>query len=259
MQATGVVAPPWRASSGCLPATRLQCSSAVVRRGAPVGWRRDRRDCERVATRCDTGAPGRTSSPPGRVTGVPLCWVTEPVQTILDAWCVRWRSELAPVNGAALSGIATAGIAMAWIHLAGSQWVPLVDDANLAFHEAGHLIYGLLGGTAGLYGGTLGQLTFPLIAAVIFFRRRQTASLAVAGIWLCENWLNIARYMADARAQALPLVGGGEHDWTTILLRWNALQADVRLATLVRFAAVAGLAACVALAVWRWRHGDADT
>lgn len=38
--------------------------------------------------------------------------------------------------------------------------------------------------------------------------------LAMAWVWLGENLLNIARYLGDARAQVLPLVGGGEHDWT---------------------------------------------
>jgi hypothetical protein len=53
---------------------------------------------------------------------------------------------------------------------------------------------------------------------------------AVAGAWLFENLLNIARYMADARAQILPLVGGGEHDWTNIFSRWDVLASDTLIA-----------------------------
>ncbi|MGD0141318.1 MAG: hypothetical protein ABSD28_20860 [Tepidisphaeraceae bacterium] len=66
------------------------------------------------------------------------------------------------------------------------------------------------------YGGTLGQLAFQALLAVSFWRKGEAISFAVSVVWFFENWLNIARYMADARAQALPLVGGGDHDWARI-------------------------------------------
>src|ERR1051325_3523937 len=76
--------------------------------------------------------------------------------------------------------------------------VPL-DFANLLFHEAGHPIYGMLSERLAVYGGTLGQLTFPAILAVSFWRKRQAMSFAATAIWFFENFLNIARYMADSR------------------------------------------------------------
>lgn len=55
--------------------------------------------------------------------------------------------------------------------------------------------------------------------------------------------MNIARYMADARAHQLPLVGGLDpeefHDWTEILNRWGLLNHDTTLAFLTRVGAVA--------------------
>lgn len=126
-------------------------------------------------------------------------------------------------------------------------WVPLLDSANLVFHEAGHPIFGILGETFGLYGGTLGQLVFPLAAIVTFWRQEQTLGLALAWVWLFENFLNIARYMADARAQELPLVGGGEHDWRHIFSRWDVLAQDTSIAGFMQFIAWIGL-----LAVWGW-------
>jgi len=53
------------------------------------------------------------------------------------------------------------------------RFIFLIDHTNLAFHEAGHVIFGLLGGTLGLYGGTLGQLVFPLVAVIAFWLRRE--------------------------------------------------------------------------------------
>ncbi|HYR03654.1 MAG TPA: hypothetical protein VES58_09935 [Syntrophobacteria bacterium] len=130
----------------------------------------------------------------------------------------------------------------------------LLDDANLVFHEAGHPIFGLFGETPGLYGGTIGQLVFPLVALAIFLMRREPVSFALAGVWLSENFLNIARYMADARAQVLPLVGGGEHDWTEIFSRWHVLAYDTRIAGFVTFVGWTGMIAMALWLAWRWQE-----
>ena len=130
----------------------------------------------------------------------------------------------------------------------------VVDHANLVFHEAGHVIFGILGRTLGLYGGTLGQLTIPLIVGVAFRIQREPVSFAIAGVWFFQNFLNIARYMADARAQRLPLVGGGDHDWTNILSRWGALASDTAIANVVTAAGWLGMAAVWGWLAWCWAN-----
>ena len=40
----------------------------------------------------------------------------------------------------------------------GNRWVPILDSANLAFHEAGHPLVGILSSRLAVYGGTLFQL-----------------------------------------------------------------------------------------------------
>jgi hypothetical protein len=85
--------------------------------------------------------------------------------------------------------------------------------------------------------------------------RREPVSFALAGVWLFENFLNIARYMADARAQVLPLVGGGEHDWTEIFSRWRVLAYDTRIAGFVTFVGWSGMIAMALWLAWRW-HED---
>jgi len=120
-------------------------------------------------------------------------------------------------------------------------YISIIDDANLLFHEAGHLIFGLFGDTMGLYGGTLGQLAIPIICGIAFLRQESLFSVSVVSLWFFENFFNIARYMADARSRMLPLVGGGEHDWTNILTRWGVLQYDTTLATILRIMGWTGL------------------
>ncbi len=126
-----------------------------------------------------------------------------------------------------------------------------LDHANLLFHEAGHPFVGLFSNRLETYGGTLGQLTFPVVLAVSFWRKYQPLAFAAAVIWFFENWLNIARYMADARALQLPLLGGGDHDWNTIFSRWQVLQYDTDIAVTVRCIGWAGMALAVFWVGWR--------
>ena len=136
-----------------------------------------------------------------------------------------------------------------------------LDHANLLFHEAGHPIVNLFSTRLETYGGTLGQLVFPVALAVSFWRKKQVLSFAVSAIWFFENWLNIARYMGDARALKLPLVGGGDHDWNTIFTRWNVLQYDLDIARAVQIIGWVGMTLAIAWVHWRWwndRH-RADT
>lgn len=127
-----------------------------------------------------------------------------------------------------------------------------LDFVNLAFHEAGHPIFGMFGPTLGLYGGTIGQLVFPVAAAGTFWAQREPVSMAVAAIWFFENFLNIGRYMADARAQVLPLVGGGEHDWTNIFSRWGVLSSDVAIGHATITLGWAGMLLAWIWLGWRW-------
>jgi hypothetical protein len=75
---------------------------------------------------------------------------------------------------------------------------------------------------------------------------------ATTWIWFFENWLNIARYMADARARLLPLVGGGEHDWTEIFNRWRVLQYDTQIGAAVKWAGWLGMVAAAVWFIWRF-------
>ncbi len=130
-------------------------------------------------------------------------------------------------------------------------FVFLLDHANLLFHEAGHPAVGLFSQRLEPYGGTLGQLVFPCVLVVSCWRKGQPIGVAAAVIWFFENWLNIARYLADARAMELPLVGGGDHDWNTILGRWGLLAYAIRIARIIRFLAAGGICIASLWVLWR--------
>jgi hypothetical protein len=109
----------------------------------------------------------------------------------------------------------------------------LVNSADLLFHEGGHVIFGVFGEYVGMWGGTLMQLLVPLVLAVSFFRRGEDFSARVILCWFGQNFFHISRYIKDARAEALPLVGGGIHDWNSILGRAGLLHQDQWIGGLV--------------------------
>jgi hypothetical protein len=163
------------------------------------------------------------------------------------------RPSWQPITGPKLIGFGL-GSGLFFLVLAVSEtgFVFLLDHANLLFHEAGHPIVGLFSRRLEPYGGTIGQLAFPMVLAIHFWRTGRPLSLAAAGLWFFENWLNIARYMADARALELPLVGGGNHDWNTLFSRWGVLQHDVTLATVLQVNAWLGMIGVCVWVFWRY-------
>jgi hypothetical protein len=164
----------------------------------------------------------------------------------------RWNQVPTQRLAGFMFGIAVFGVL---IFLSEPGFVLILDYANLIFHEAGHPLVGLFSQRLETYGGTLGQLTFPVVLAVSFWRKGDAISFAVSVIWFFENWLNIARYMADARAKVLPLCGGGDHDWARIFGRWQVLDHDTQIAAVVRTTGWLGMGAACAWVIWLWWAG----
>jgi hypothetical protein len=122
-----------------------------------------------------------------------------------------------------------------------------LDGVNLALHEGGHLIFAAFGQTLQVLGGTIGQLFFPIACAASFAHRKQIFEAAVCGVWAAESLMYTARYLGDARAQALPLVGGHLHDWNYLLSEAGLLQQSEALGTVLHV--LASLAAVASLLV----------
>lgn len=101
--------------------------------------------------------------------------------------------------------------------LAAENYFSLLDYVNLAFHEAGHIFLGFFGRFVSMLGGSLFQLLIPALCLVHLLRRGANLGWQLCLFWLGQNLLNISIYAGDAIRQNLPLVGGGEHDWTYLL------------------------------------------
>ena len=139
-------------------------------------------------------------------------------------------------------------------HWADPDYASIFSGITLAIHELGHVLFGFLGEWIGVAGGSITQLAAPVAAALILLRQRDYFGVAVGGAWLSMSLSNLAVYIADARAEELPLVslGGGDvvHDWNYLLGSVHLLAHDGDIAGLVRFAALATLVLSVLLGGW---------
>jgi hypothetical protein len=91
----------------------------------------------------------------------------------------------------------------------------------------------------------------PFLLAGYFFTHRQTTGFVFCLFVFFENWLYTATYMADARAQVLPLVTTGdpefaEHDFFRIFSDLGVLNYDTKIAAVVRLLGWCGMVSVMA-------------
>ena len=103
---------------------------------------------------------------------------------------------------------------------------------NLVFHEAGHVLFAPFGHFMRVLGGSLFQFALPLGLAIAFLKQRNPFGAVVCTWWAGENLIDVAPYIADARALQLVLLGGKTgaevqgHDWEYILATLGWMRFD---------------------------------
>src|SRR5271154_3570461 len=132
----------------------------------------------------------------------------------------------------------------------------MIDLVFIPIHEGGHLLFRFFGEFLAVAGGTILQLGVPLMLAAFFIFQRQIPGTAFCLFFFFEQFLPIATYMADARAQELPLltVGDGDyviHDWAYLFGRLGVLEHDTAIAHAVRVPGWVGMTATLAWMTWR--------
>jgi hypothetical protein len=131
----------------------------------------------------------------------------------------------------------------------------IMHNVNLAFHEAGHLLFQFMGNFMMVLGGSLMQLIVPAVVMVAFvFKHENAFGGAVALWWLGQSTMDLAPYIYDGRSGQLLLVGGfigqerpGAHDWTNLLGRLGMLGDAHALGTFTNFV---GMTVMVLALMW---------
>src|SRR5205085_12619971 len=100
--------------------------------------------------------------------------------------------------------------------------------------------------------------------AAYFAYLRQPAAAAICSFFFFENFLYISVYMADARAQALPLLTVGdsdyvEHDRNHIFSSLGVLQHDLGIAAALGLLGWLGMLAAMGWLAWRAQQSNQQT
>ena len=113
-----------------------------------------------------------------------------------------------------------------------------LHNVDLAFHEAGHIIFMPFGRFMTILGGSLMQVLVPLILAGAFLLYyRNPFAATVTFWWVGQSLVDVAPYIYDARNRQLVLLGGKTgrddstmHDWYNILSQLDLLRFDHAIA-----------------------------
>lgn len=143
---------------------------------------------------------------------------------------------------------------LGWRHLTEPEYGGVFGGLTLGVHELGHLVFSPFGEWLATAGGSLMQVAAPIAIAYGFLRQRDYYAIAVAGAWEGMSLSNLATYIADARAEELPLVspfsGDPQHDWSYLLGSVGLLPQDHLIAGLVHFVAFVTLASSLGFGAW---------
>ena len=121
----------------------------------------------------------------------------------------------------------------------------LLDNADLAIHEAGHFFFMIFGQFVGIAGGTIMQIIFPLFIALYFLKNLYVTGFQVFIFWLAQNLINISVYAADAETRKLPLLGNGKHDWYYLLTELGILNHAESVGFIFFFLSIIVFALCL--------------
>lgn len=172
---------------------------------------------------------------------------------ILGALEEDWQ----PVPRVALMGWSIFYVFVLYELMSGGDFPKYMDLVFVPVHEGGHLLFGWFGQFIAVAGGTFLQLAAPAMLAIYFAFRRQPQGVTFCMFFLLEQCLPIATYMADARAQELPLLTVGSsddviHDWNYLFGHLGLLAHDTQIAGAMRVIAWLGMLGIVA---WFVRRG----
>lgn len=194
----------------------------------------------------DAGRPAALAVAPGPAIAAGAGLLDEP-----RAWCAgkNWLGR---------------GLVLAWFiylgvrHFMDRDFNSLFNGINLGIHELGHVLLSAaaFGNFIQFAAGTVFQLAAPIAGFVMFYRQRDWFGLSFAGVWLATNIYHIAWYMSSAHnPKSIPLLSpfgnaNVRHDWNYLLSRFDLVQHDRALSTMVRWGGHLVIWASIIAATW---------
>jgi hypothetical protein len=156
----------------------------------------------------------------------------------------RWTSSIPR-----LTGVTLASVYSLYYASTSTEW-HFIDNADLIFHEAGHVIFMVFGNFISVCMGSGFQVLLPLLLSLYFFFHRQRISGSLCLMWVGINLINVSIYAGDSIALQLPLLGGDSvtHDWNHILTTLDILQYTPQVAATLYGLGILAIGLGIALA-----------
>ena len=177
----------------------------------------------------------------------------------MSRWQVLIQSARQRCVGKSWPGYALLLAVFAWFSLGpmfdAQAWSP-VAWMTIAIHESGHFVTMFWAPAAiSIAAGTAFQWGAPLLCGWLLWRQGEPFSIPVALVWLGMSLGLSVPYIADASAQALPMISVGNyhpdtHDWNYMLGGLGLLGVEGILSGLCRLASVVAMIAGLASGAW---------
>jgi hypothetical protein len=123
--------------------------------------------------------------------------------------------------------------------LSGMQFI------DFGVHEASHLVFFFLPSVAVAAAGSIGEIVFTLLILAATIKGKSYFAAVFAALWTMLAFRSAGLYMADARAQIIPLIGPGEtvkHDWNYVFGQLGWLNYDTAIGgTVITIGVVIGV------------------
>lgn len=108
---------------------------------------------------------------------------------------------------------------------------------DFGVHEASHIVMAWAPPVITAASGSIGEVSFTILLLVAALKGKAYFAAVFTGLWVMLGFMSAGRYMADARTQALPLIGPGEtvqHDWNFVFSQLGWLNADTVIGGIVQ-------------------------
>jgi hypothetical protein len=148
--------------------------------------------------------------------------------------------------------------AVGWRAFIAGREVPILDQFDLGIHELGHLLTAFFPTMVMFIAGSFLQVAVPLGLAWYFgSMQRDAAGGGFCLAWAGASMWDVSVYIADAPIQALPLIGGGQHDWAYLLgpRGWDAIHLADEIAGFVEYSGAVLVGAGIVVAMWGMLRG----
>lgn len=122
---------------------------------------------------------------------------------------------------------------------------------HLPIHEAGHIIFMILGRFMTVAGGSLFQVIVPIVFFGYFVYHEKPFSASIILFWVGSAILDVYIYANDAVVMQLVLLGGltgsegGAHDWNYLLTETGLIDSTPVIAKMIKFAGILTTVAAV--------------